>query len=181
MLPSSLSPRLQSDEYTNFAMRCELHKLETDINFIERICKQCGLLNVLNSQGYCCFCQPGQFEKFKIRTEHIVMKFLEANGIIFVNNEIPNGSNCGKEHPDFVIRFDTHIAIIEVDEGQHKPYECSCEQIPMVNVTQTFGGLPCFWLRYNPDEFKPEKKFEHCTCFRYKALGKTFGVDFLGS
>ena len=26
----------------------------------------------------------------------------------------------------------------------------------MVNVTQSFG-LPCLWVRYNPDEFKGQK------------------------
>lgn len=24
----------------------------------------------------------------------------------------------------------------------------------MINITQVFGGLPVFWIRYNPDSFK---------------------------
>lgn len=68
-----------------------------------------------------------------------------------------NGTTCGKERPDFVIHCGSHVILLEVDEGQHKHYECLCKQVRMINITQAFGGLPCFWIRYNPDAFKNDK------------------------
>lgn len=39
-------------------------------------------------------------------------------------------------------------------------YSCLCEQVRMTNITQTFGGVPVLWIRYNPDKFKnPDKTY----------------------
>ncbi len=77
--------------------------------------------------------------------------------------------------PDFVFRCGTHIVILEVDENQHSNYQCLCEQTRMVNVTQTFGGTPVLWIRYNPDAFKGKhamKKRGVSEAKRHKSLLK---------
>lgn len=50
----------------------------------------------------------------------------------------------------------THFVVLEVDEHQHKfsGYSCDCEQVRMVNITQTLQ-LPTIFIRYNPDTYKP--------------------------
>jgi hypothetical protein len=63
---------------------------------------------------------------------------------------------CGKERPDFVWDASTHKVILEVDEYQHNDRPCECEQTRMVNVTQSFG-MPCLWIRFNPDDYKGQK------------------------
>jgi hypothetical protein len=60
--------------------------------------------------------------------------------------------------PDFVFDCGSHIVILEVDEDQHKGYQKECEIIRMKNITQGFGGLPVFWIRYNPDDFKKDNQ-----------------------
>jgi hypothetical protein len=90
--------------------------------------------------------------------ENQIRDFLIANNIPFTQDKIPNGSACGKERPDFVIYLPDRIVIIEVDEDQHKNYPCECEQIRMINISNGFGGMPVFWIRYNPDNFKTNCK-----------------------
>jgi hypothetical protein len=68
---------------------------------------------------------------------------------------IEQGS-CGKERPDFVWDASTHKVILEVDEYQHNDRPCECEQTRMVNVTQSFG-MPCLWIRFNPDDYRGQK------------------------
>jgi hypothetical protein len=139
--------------------RCDTHKFATDLNLVEKPCVSCGLDNVLNSNTKCYFCEPNTFLRIQKQKETRIRDFLIANNIPFTQDQIPNGTECGKERPDFVIYFKTHVIIIEVDENQHKGYACECEQIRMINLTQAFCGLPVFWIRYNPDVFKlPNEK-----------------------
>jgi hypothetical protein len=123
---------------------------------LERKCAACGLLGVLSIDDQCPTCDPVAYQSFRKRKENQVAQFLQANDIKFVQDQIPNGPQCGRERPDFVITHQAHVTCVEVDEDQHKWYACECEQTRMVNITQTFGGLPVLWIRYNPDKFKPK-------------------------
>lgn len=135
-------------------MRCEIHHLEDDYNLAERPCKSCGLPNVLNHENVCRFCEPTTFKNYVKRKENRVRLLLEKNGLCFTHADKIVDAKCGLERPDFVFEMATHVVILEVDENQHKSYPCECEQVRMVNVTQAYGGLHVFWIRYNPDAFK---------------------------
>ena len=54
--------------------------------------------------------------------------------------------------------FGNKIVILECDENQHQERNCSCEQIRMVNIGQSFGGLPTYFIRWNPDKYKPHNE-----------------------
>ena len=46
----------------------------------------------------------------------------------------------------------THHVIVEVDEHQHSSYK-SCDEVKrMFNLANM--ALPCFFIRYNPDNYK---------------------------
>ena len=63
-----------------------------------------------------------------------------------------NGGECGRERPDFLWDTGTHAVMLEVDEFQHqRGYKCEIDR--MRNITTSIG-LPCLWIRYNPDEYK---------------------------
>jgi hypothetical protein len=131
---------------------CEKHKDNDCVNLIERVCVSCSLLNILNENNLCIYCDP-QKQKIKKRKENIIKDLLDSNNIKYnLHNQIID-YNCGKERPDFVIDHITHIVILEVDENQHNSYSCECEQTRMINITQTLGGTPVIWIRYNPDSF----------------------------
>ncbi len=138
---------------TKDRLRCETHALEGDFNLVERKCISCGLMNLLDKNSTCSLCNPTTFQQVNQRSEMKIRDLLLGNNIKFIQDKIPNGTICGKERPDFVIVSETHMVIVEVDEFQHKSYQCLCEQTRMINITQTFGGLPVFWIRYNPDSF----------------------------
>lgn len=70
--------------------------------------------------------------------------------------------NYGRERPDFVWDCKTHMVILEVDEYQHSSRNCECEQTRMANITSSFG-MPCLWIRYNPDEYKGMKQLKEAT------------------
>ena len=42
-----------------------------------------------------------------------------------------------------------------IDENQHKDRDCSCEQIRMINISQSYGGAPVYFIRWNPDDYMP--------------------------
>jgi hypothetical protein len=63
---------------------------------------------------------------------------------------------CGKERPDRVYDFGDKIVVLECDEHQHRDRVCVCEQTRMVNIGQSFGGLPTYFIRWNPDDYSPE-------------------------
>ena len=148
----------------NLRLRCDAHKLENDFNLVEKDCVSCGLPNILDKNNKCQYCDETNFKNFLKRKEFIIKDFLVANKMgDFIQNKVANGSDCGLERVDFFWDLKTHIVILEVDEDQHKNYQCDCEQIRMVNVTQTFGGTPVFWIRYNPDKFKTMEQHVNIT------------------
>ena len=137
--------------------RCETHKWDGDVNLVEHQCKSCGLMEMLDANDLCGVCNPVAFA-FRQRVKEMQVKnLLTANGFQFMHNVIPNSTKCGLERPDFVMTENDHVVIVEVDEDQHKSYEQSCEQTRMINITQSYGGMPVFWIRYNPDAFKMNK------------------------
>jgi hypothetical protein len=138
----------------NQRFHCDEHKTNVEFNLVERKCQSCALMEVLDKNNMCRSCDPTYFKQFIKRKEYHIKDLLDANGFIYVHNQISNGSECGRERPDFVFYFYDHIVILEVDEGQHKSYPNECERMRMFNITQSFGGLPVFWIRYNPDDFK---------------------------
>ena len=56
-----------------------------------------------------------------------------------------------KTRPDFLWDCGTHFLVVEVDENKHTSYECDIPR--MLNISQALG-LPTFFIRYNPDNFK---------------------------
>jgi len=62
---------------------------------------------------------------------------------------------CGKERPDFVFDMYKLILILECDEYQHKDRQISCETTRMKNIGQSYGGIPIYFIRWNPDNYKP--------------------------
>ena len=100
-------------------------------------------------------------EKPKERKEKMIKRILENKYKLHkYHDKIPDNS-CYKHRPDFVWDNINNITILEIDEKQHKTYECQCDQARMVNVTQDFGGIPVIWIRFNPDNYIDYNKEKH--------------------
>ena len=46
-----------------------------------------------------------------------------------------------------------------------------CEQTRMVNIGQSFGGLPVYFIRWNPDDYSSDKKEPELLAKRHKLVG----------
>ena len=81
-----------------------------------------------------------------------VKTFLEENNYSFIYNKKCNlDKSCQTYFPDFIIDCNKFFVIVECDEGGHKSYDYNCERIRENNIYFALG-LPCVFLRYNPDK-----------------------------
>jgi hypothetical protein len=138
-------------------MRCDIHKNDNDENLAERKCISCGLLFILNSEDKCEYCNPIVFKTAYLAKQNALMNYLDTRGLIGMSTDkIVDTGECGKERPDRIYDFDDKIIILECDENQHKQRTCDCEQTRMVNIFNSFGGIPVHFIRWNPDNYKCE-------------------------
>jgi hypothetical protein len=162
---------------TNFIpLRCEEHKQDDDLNLLERACVKCGLTMILDATNQCEFCAPDAFKRAALAKQNVLMDYLDARKDLptpMSTDTIIDGGACGKERPDRIYDLDDKIIVVECDENQHKERACECEQTRMVNIGQSFGGIPVYFIRWNPDIYSPEndKKQPEAIQSRYKLLG----------
>ena len=153
---------------------CEEHKEENQKNLVERECINCGLLFILDIYNKCEYCNPESFKIVRLAKQNALMEYLDYINLkgdstdIIIDNGI-----CGKERPDRVYDFNDKIIILECDEYQHRERPYDCEQKRMINISQSFGGTPVYFIRWNPDNYvsKNHKNNENIKN-RYKTLGK---------
>lgn len=137
-------------------LHCESHRNPEDLNWTERPCVKCALLMVLDDTNHCEYCHPIKAQTAMLVKQREVMSFLDVQGLPGTQTDrMVEGGECGKERPDRVYDLTDRVIILEVDEHQHRDRACECEQTRMVNVSQSFGGRPVQWVRYNPDIYHP--------------------------
>ena len=135
-------------------MHCEIHKLEEEINLVEQACSGCGLIMILDGNNKCEYCNPEMFKRATLAKQNKLIDFLDSVGLKGNSTDkIIDGGICGLERPDRVYDFGDKIIILECDEEQHRNRNCTCEQTRMVNIGQSFGGVPVYFIRFNPDDY----------------------------
>jgi hypothetical protein len=150
---------------------CDNHKLPEDENLTERPCISCGLPYILDKLNKCENCNPQSWESARLAKQNALMNFLDNNGNKGSSTDIIiDGGICGRERPDRVFDLGDKILILECDEFQHRSRACDCEQTRMVNIGQSFGGIPVYFIRWNPDEYCPfyENKKNESISHRHK-------------
>lgn len=155
-------------------VHCETHKIVGEINLVERNCKSCSLLYILDKDDYCENCTPKAIARAYLVKQGALMNYLDIKGLVGESTDkIIDGGTCGKERPDRVYDFGDKIIILECDEHQHKDRNCACEQIRMINISQSFGGIPTYFIRWNPDNYTPKnkKKTQEPITKRHKLCG----------
>lgn len=136
---------------------CEAHKTDEDLNLMENKCVSCGLMYILDKNNKCENCNPESWNTVRLVKQNALMDYLDSRNLKGnQTDKIIEGGICGKERPDRIYDFGNKIVILECDENQHQERNCSCEQTRMVNIGQSFGGSPVYFIRWNPDKYKPE-------------------------
>ena len=75
--------------------------------------------------------------------------------------------------PDFLLHCTTHYIIIECDESYHSQYACDCEIKREYDICVGLG-IPCIFIRYNPDTYyENEKATRKTQKYRHELLVNT--------
>jgi hypothetical protein len=69
-------------------------------------------------------------------------------------NPLADPAQCGKYRVDFTSEMLTGVVLFEYDEQMHSDRVLRCELLRQAEVALGFGGLPVYWIRFNPDAFK---------------------------
>ena len=133
---------------------CELHKTSDDENLVERPCASCNLPFILDKDNKCEYCNPASFTITRLAKQNALMEYLDSRNLKgdLTDKTIDSGI-CGKERPDRIYDLGDKILVLECDENQHQERACLCEQTRMINIGQSFGGVPVYFLRWNPDNY----------------------------
>jgi hypothetical protein len=155
--------KIPSFNYENnkTAIYCNTHKLESMINVKIIKCKThlCDTKANKNYEGFCLRCYIHTYpDKPTMRN----YKTKEQNVVDFINNSFHNltiqtdkiiQDGCSKKRPDIQIDLGYQIIIIEIDENQHKTYDCSCENKRLMEISQDYKHRPIIFIRFNPDDY----------------------------
>jgi hypothetical protein len=169
----------------NTQLHCDTHKRDDEYNLIDKSCKSCKLLMIVNDKGLCGFCDPTMIKSFRLSKQIEIKKLFDNKGYEYDKYDKIIDTNCGLERPDFVFDCGDHCVVVEVDENQHIGYKHKnkypqtaqkykkkgfismdkdnapdidqCELVRMINISQSLG-MQTIFIRYNPDGFKINNK-----------------------
>jgi len=151
---------------------CVLCKLTDMIDVRHEKCKTlyCNIRVQDKYDGYCMRCYMYLFpnkpvsKNYKTKetavTEYILSQF--SNVTWTTDKQI--GDGCSKRRPDLLLDLGYQVIIVEIDENQHKRYDCSCDNKRLMEISQDLGHRPVIFIRFNPDDYydKDGKKVKSC-------------------
>jgi hypothetical protein len=160
-------------------------------------------------EGYCARCFINLFPDKPVSTR---FKCRENVVIQFVKTSFPEYTwrcdkriDCGysSRRPDALVNFGTHAVVVEVDEDQHKNYDCSCENKRMMEIwrdLQQFESTidketgvvtifreegeeeivqrPVVFIRVNPDSYVDHHGVKEKSCW---SLHPTTGMWYISA
>jgi hypothetical protein len=140
---------------------CVTHKKEDMVDIKSKRCKthMCLTRASKKYEGYCLFCFIHTFPEKPITINY---KTKESAVVQFVLKEFPDFTwtadkkiqdGCSKRRPDLLVDLGYQIVIVEIDEDQHKDYDCSCENKRIMEISKDLGHRPIVFIRFNPDKY----------------------------
>lgn len=122
---------------------------------VDHPCKTCCTVQVHHDEEFCINCKITEKNNNTtikvIRKEIVIKSLLEENNISFTHNSVAE-AGCSRKRPDFLITSNKGVVILEVDEDQHKMYDCEITR--MKQIYHDVGTPNLIFIRYNPDEYK---------------------------
>jgi len=158
---------------TKTRMYCSEHKKSgMDYNIVHKTCNTplCGVTpSSKQYEGYCMRCFIYTFPDKPVARNY---KTKEKTVTDFINGEFPQftivtdkkiADGCSKKRPDILINFGDYVLIVEIDENQHREYDCSCENKRLMELSQDVGHIPIVFIRFNPDDYTVDgNKIKSC-------------------
>jgi hypothetical protein len=143
------------------AIFCSQHKQEGMVDIVSKTCKYdwCSTRVTDKYDGYCLRCFIHTFPDKKVSRNYKTKEFAVVE---FVKEWFPNltwitdkkvQGGCSKRRPDMFLNVGDQVLMIEVDENQHMPYDCSCQNKRIMELSQDVGHIPIVFIRFNPDSY----------------------------
>jgi hypothetical protein len=145
-----------------FAEYCYTCKTE---DMIDVTCKRCinNCSNRIRSNSkygeYCLRCYINMFpdniitKNYKTK-EVAVVNFIKENFSEYKwiwDKRVFGGSSLRR--PDLFLELENQIIIIEVDENQHRKYDCSCDNKRLMEISLDVKHKSIVFIRFNPDSY----------------------------
>jgi hypothetical protein len=151
---------------------CVKHKKDNMINLKNPRCKfeNCMVDGNKKYDGYCLFCFIHLFPDVEITRNY---KTKEKHVVDSIKNKFPDFTwisdkkiqdGCSNRRPDLVVDFGFNILIIEIDENQHRNYNCENKRTML--ISQDFNHRPIVLIRFNPDNYTNNKNENILGCFK---------------
>ncbi len=124
-------------------------------------CKLCPSCQLWKTGGkLCLYCVPKDKNKLYYKSKEMdVVRFLKSNlpNNDFIHNK-SIGTSCGVGHlfPDILFDLQFYNLIVEIDEHKHRGANYACDKKRMYDIIAKLG-LPCIFIRYNPDSKLSDK------------------------
>lgn len=123
-----------------------------------QLCPSCELWKTFGK--LCSYCIPTcHNKKYQKTKEYAVVDFLREQlpDNEFIHNKSV-GTDCTEGHlfPDIRFDCDYYQLIIEVDEHKHRGADYKCDEQRMYDIIAKLG-MPCVFIRYNPDSKQSDK------------------------
>jgi hypothetical protein len=152
-----------------YCVTCKLINME-DVRHDKCKTLYCNIRVQEKYDGYCMRCYIYMFpdkpisKNYKTKevsvAEYILKQF--SNVTWATDKQISDG--CSKRRPDLLLDLGYQVIICEIDENQHKKYDCSCDNKRVMELSQDLGHRPVIFIRFNPDDYydKHRKKIKSC-------------------
>lgn len=137
---------------------CSSHNFEGWANIHAKRCMHpdCNL-SVNQNDEFCANHDTSRKRRSKVRETQVANYLLHDAKLPFDtwNKCLEYSRICADQtyFPDFTYDAGSHIVVLEVDELQHAHRGYSCDNKRMLDVFNTYGGLPVVFIRFNPDAY----------------------------
>ena len=147
------------------------------------LCKECGGSQLCKTplcethknkkyDGYCLRCcmfmRPDikVSRNYKTKELSVVEDLLEEfDDLAWITDKrIPDG--CSAKRPDAMTDTGTQHIIVEIDETQHKSYDCSCNNKRLMELSQDVNHEPIVFIRFNPDGYIKKDSIRVKSCWK---------------
>jgi hypothetical protein len=153
-----------------YCVSCKLINME-DVRHEKCKTLYCNIRIQEKYDGYCMRCYMYLFpdkpvsKNYKTKetavAEYVLLNF--PNVTWNVDKQINNG--CSKRRPDLLLDLGYQVIIVEIDENQHKRYDCSCDNKRLMEISQDIGHRPIIFIRFNPDDYYDRNGRKVKSCF----------------
>lgn len=138
---------------------CYRHKLADMVNVIAPRCECCGITTVKANGNHCLYCSINLFPNLPRVCNYKTKEKAVADAVRswfpdldWAFDRVVHGAGSGRR-PDIRLDMGTYVLIIEVDESQHRTYECICENKRVMQLYVDCGQRDVVLVRFNPDSY----------------------------